>query len=141
MRNLFTTNLIWLLLTAVFLAACRQGYKQEQLYGAWEIVEVNARGQRVPISKALDIKCITFTDHGTYFSCDNDQYFLKGEWMVKGKVLRLHSKRIKDLNGRELDKSHDSEWEIINNEEWMVWNGTSKYKHQHLRLTLRRIKL
>lgn len=108
------------------------------MWGDWRVVEIESRGNKVPVSEALGMTCITFKEDGTYLSCDESYYFIKGDWMVRGEMLRLHSAKIRDLNGRELDKGHDSEWTIANNTEWMVWRGTSKFNHQHLKLILKR---
>ena len=117
------------------ISACKADYKPEQVHGTWEITEIHSRGRRLSAIEAFGMKCITFKEY-TYYSCND--VFPKGEWNVRGEMLRLHTSKVVDLRGKVLDDGHDSEWKIVNNKKWMVWIGTSRFRHQHLKVILKR---
>ena len=116
--------------------SCQDRLTEEDVLGTWEIVTTESRGQKVSSSSYLVLEQIQLLADGSFRSIGRDSEGI-GKWKFSGHKLLLHSPGAKDLNGKQLTPERSSEWYVFATDGWMHWEGTSRFSHQHIKITLK----
>nr|WKN36191.1 lipocalin family protein [Tunicatimonas sp. TK19036] len=130
-------HIIYFLLIA--LLACQSQEKYGHLIGDWEVVKIEASGERVPLELVLDNREFRFTNRGAFQQGDELTPGIEGSWRIKGDRLQMSQPEIRDLNGRVISRPHTQEWELTLSPEWMIWRGTALNQSHHLKVELHKV--
>lgn len=124
-------------LPCIFLTQCGGGYKESDLIGVWQIIEIKSEKNTVPVT-FLGQKTVAFTTDGKYNFPGS--IIEPGEWTVKDDKLRLHTNSVKDMTGSVVYDGHDSEWIIDKSTQYMIWRGTRRFHNDDLEVIFERLE-
>lgn len=133
-------RLFIIVLSVLTICGCQKNPSIEDILGTWEIVNTESSGKKVLASKYLGIEQINLLADGSYHSIASENE-ATGQWKIRGNKLLLESPEIKALNGKEIAPKRSSEWYVFATEGWMYWEGTGKFNHQHLKITLKALSI
>lgn len=130
----FAFNLV--VFIALSLNGCSDSLEKKDVLGQWHVVRTTSRGSTIPPVEYLGMEKIEVLADGTFLSTAPN-IKANGSWTLKGERILLESPEVKDLQGKVLSPARSSEWHLFLTQDWMQWNGTSRYGHEHIKITLK----
>lgn len=105
----------------------------ERLIGTWEVMNIEARAEKVELEDVLESKKFEFNSRGQFWQGEL-QDGIKGKWKIIGDQIMLVQPEIRDLSENIIYPETHQLWEVTLSDEWMIWRGTHQNDTQHLKI-------